>query len=69
MMEELILDIKGMHCKDCQAAVANAISAVEGVDSVDVIFEKARAVVIYDPVMTDIEKIKNALTYAGYEIL
>ncbi len=69
MMEEIILKIGGMSCQHCQAVVANAISAVEGVDSVDVLFEKSQALVIYDPLMTDVEKLKKAVIEAGYEVL
>lgn len=62
------IKIKGMSCQHCVMAVTRALSAVEGIDNVNVdlksgvaTFEETKAV---DPMVID-----AAIKMAGYEIV
>ena len=63
-------DIKvyGMTCMHCHKRVTDAISALEGVNSVEVSLEDERASVEFDAERIGLEDIKKAVTDAGYEI-
>ncbi len=62
------LSITGMMCSGCGAAVKAALESVSGVKMVDVNLEKNEAVVTYDPATATEEKMKKAVTKAGYGI-
>lgn len=63
---EVSIGVYGMTCGHCQKSVADAISSLEGVESVDVNLEAERATVNFDPEKTSIEDIKGAIQKAGY---
>lgn len=60
--------IEGMMCQNCVKHVFNALSKVEGVDSVEVDLDGKKAEVdLKDEVSDDV--LKEAVTEAGYEVL
>ena len=60
--------IEGMMCQNCVKHVFNALSKVEGVDSVEVDLDGKKAeVTLKDEVSDDV--LKEAVTEAGYEVL
>ncbi|WP_340820403.1 heavy metal translocating P-type ATPase [Methanolobus sp. WCC4] len=63
-------DIKvyGMTCMHCHKRVTDAISALEGIDSVEVSLEDEKASVEFDTGIVSIADIKKAVTDAGYEV-
>lgn len=56
------LNVAGMTCGGCAAAVKMAAKKVDGVADADVSYKKGRAVVTYDPAKTTPEKIAKAIT-------
>ncbi|WP_321418458.1 copper ion binding protein [uncultured Methanomethylovorans sp.] len=68
-MTQETINIKGMMCGHCQATVEKAIKAVKGVKNVKVDLANKNATVEYDVADTDINKIKKAVTDAGYEVV
>lgn len=56
-----------MTCMHCHKRVTEAISRVSGVSSVEVQLEDESATVEFDPAITDLETIKQAVMAAGYE--
>ena len=58
-------DVQGMTCGHCVRSVTEEISAVDGVESVDVDLEKGTAVVAGD---AEPEAVKAAVKEAGYEV-
>ncbi|MFA0822653.1 MAG: heavy-metal-associated domain-containing protein [Methanomethylovorans sp.] len=68
-MTQEVINIKGMMCGHCQATVEKAIKAVKGVKNVKVDLGNKNATVEYDSSITDINKIKKAVTDAGYEVV
>lgn len=63
---EVPIGVYGMTCGHCQKRIADAISSLEGVESVDVNLEAERATVNFDPEKVSLEDIKEAVIKAGY---
>jgi copper chaperone CopZ len=64
-MERLTLNISGMTCGHCVAAVTRALEGVAGVDVEKV--ETGSAVLTYNPDSTSLEQIEAAVADAGYD--
>ncbi|TFH04221.1 MAG: heavy metal translocating P-type ATPase, partial [Methanosarcina sp.] len=63
---EITIGVYGMTCGHCQKSVADAISSLEGVESVDVNLEAESATVIFDSEKVSLDDIKGAILKAGY---
>ncbi|MDD4249977.1 MAG: heavy metal translocating P-type ATPase, partial [Methanosarcina sp.] len=63
---ESTIEVYGMTCGHCQKSVADAISSLEGVESVDVNLEAESATVIFDPEKLSLDDIRGAILKAGY---
>ena len=61
------LAIKGMACGGCVGAVKIQLKRTEGVSTFDVSYEKAEAVVTYDPARTEPRKIAESVSKTGFE--
>ncbi len=61
------IKVEGMSCGHCVMRVKKAIEGVQGVKKVDVSLENKQAVVEFDDVKTDVEKIKAVIKDTGYE--
>jgi copper chaperone len=62
------LNVEGMSCQHCVHAVKSSVSALAGVETVDVSLEKKLVTVGFDPGMTNLEAIKHAITDEGYRV-
>ena len=65
-IQTVTLSVPGMTCAACPITVKKALSKVEGVNQVDVSFDKREAVVTFDDAKTMIQKMTDATTNAGY---
>jgi len=65
-MQKIELDVKGMSCTGCEAAVISALESVPGVDSAQASFADGRATVEAGGEVTA-EALAEALTRGGYE--
>lgn len=65
-LTEVRFEVPGMTCATCPITVKIAMSAVEGVQSVEVDFDSRSATVIFDPALTDAAAIAEASAQAGY---
>jgi copper chaperone CopZ len=59
--------IRGMSCSGCENTIQEEVSKVAGVSSVKATLADSAAVVVFDPSVTSVEAIGNAITEAGYE--
>lgn len=66
-MQKLTIELGGMSCGHCVAAVRGALEGVDGVSVEEVRVGSAR--VSYDPTATTTEEITEAIREEGYEIL
>lgn len=67
-METTVLKVNGMTCGGCVRSVKTVLESIDGVRSAEVSLDKARATVTYDPAKTDVNRMKEAVTDAGYQI-
>lgn len=65
---EAMVEIKGMTCTGCETTVRLALERIPGVVSAEVNFERAEAVVDYDPARVSPAEVAHELSRAtGYE--
>ena len=64
--DRVTLEIEGMTCGHCVAAVKKALAAVPGVGEVEVTLSPPRAVVSRDPSRTTLEMLTKATAAEGY---
>jgi copper chaperone len=63
-MEQKTIEIQGMSCEHCVAAVKGALGRLDGVQVRDVKIGEAR--VAYDPVAVSPDRITQAIAEEGY---
>ncbi len=59
--------VKGMDCADCAKSVQTALTALPGVESVNVLLASEKAVVQFDPQRVRLAAIRKAVEGAGYQ--
>jgi Cu+-exporting ATPase len=62
------LPVRGMDCTECTQHVQRALSAVPGVESVEVFLSSEKAVLRLDPGLVKIEALYQAVEAAGYSV-
>jgi copper chaperone len=67
-MESITIPIEGMTCGGCVANVERVLKAIDGVQSVNVSLDPARAVVEFAPGRVDPAHLRSAIEDAGYEV-
>ena len=65
MSETVSYTVPGMHCGHCKSAVSEEISALDGVESVDVDLDTKVVTVVGSDL--DDAKLRAAIDEAGYE--
>ena len=65
MSDTRTYDVPGIHCGHCAAAIKEEVSAVAGVQTVDVDVD-AKVVTIHGEALSD-EVLREAIEEAGYE--
>jgi copper chaperone CopZ len=66
MRDRVTYSVLGMSCGHCRQAVADGLTAVEGVESVDVDLE-SKLVVVHGRDLDD-ARLRAAIDEAGYEV-
>ena len=64
--QTVTLTVPGMTCAACPITVKQAISKVDGVNKVNVSFDKREAVVSFDDAKASVPKLTQATENAGY---
>lgn len=67
--KELILNVDGMSCGHCKAAVEKAVSALDGVSCVKVDLAAKKVVVNFNPDKVNEEAIKESISDQGYDVV
>jgi copper chaperone len=65
-METIRLNVTGMTCGHCKAAVQNALSRQPGVRAATVDLERGTAQVEYDPAAVSTDQLTAAVEEEGY---
>ncbi len=64
--QTVTLSVSGMTCAACPFTVKKALTKVDGVQKVEVSYEKLAAVVTFDDTRTTAEALTKAIENAGY---
>ena len=64
--QTVTLSVPDMTCAACPITVKKALSIVEGVNEVDVSFEKLEATVTFDDARATVQALTQATANAGY---
>jgi copper chaperone len=67
-MNEIILSVTGMTCGGCVNSVQKVLTALPGVQSVEVTLTPGQARVVYDPARVDRAALAQAVVDAGFGI-
>ncbi len=67
MMETKMFAVQGMVCDACAGHVTRALTALGGVESVNVDLAKAEATVTFDPATVGFAQMQAAVEDEGYE--
>jgi copper ion binding protein len=65
---ETVYEVKGMTCGHCVGSVTQEISALPGVENVDVVLETGKVTVKSGTALT-VDQIREAVDEAGYELV
>ncbi len=65
--DQTVIKLPSMQCGTCRAKITKALKKVDGVKSVNVDLDQKQATVSFDNSVTDISKLENAITAAGYD--
>jgi copper chaperone len=70
-MLKATIQLETLSCPSCMQKIDNAVKSLEGVDkeSVKVLFNSSKVKLNFDEQKTAIEKIENAITALGYEVI
>ncbi len=66
-MKELLINVEGMHCGGCEKRIQNAVSDIDGVESVEAHFEAGTVKVTLNKDV-DEKTIKEAIEDIGFEV-
>ena len=61
--------VEGMHCKMCSASITKALKATDGVEKVEVSFEKGVAVVQYDDQKVTEARLREVINGTGFKAI
>ena len=64
--QTVTLSVPGMNCATCPITVKKALTKVDGVQKVEVSYEKLAAVVTFDDTKTTVDALTKATENAGY---
>ena len=67
-MQTAILNINGITCMGCVTSIEKVLEEIAGVSDSDISLKKKQAKIQYDPEKTNINKLKEAIVGAGFEI-
>lgn len=63
----VLIGISGMHCHKCEVAITKTLSAIPGVNEVEVDFNSGQASVLFDRSRVAVAQLVNAVNEAGYQ--
>jgi len=68
-MEQIVMGVGGMSCQGCVKNVTGVLTALPGVEQVEVSLEAGQASISYDPQKANPSQFKEAVESAGFDVL
>ena len=66
-METVVIEIAGMSCQACVKTVNAVLTALPGVDQVEVALAAGQASIAYDPELANVAQFKDAIEAVGFD--
>ena len=63
------IKVEGMTCNGCSSSVTKALKATDGVEDVQVSYEKGEAVIKYDDRKVTVAKLQEVITNTGFKVV
>lgn len=63
------IKVEGMHCGGCSSSVTKALKATDGVEDVQVSYEKGEAIIKYDEQKVTVAKLQEVITNTGFKVV
>lgn len=67
-MKTILLQVTGMHCEGCARTIEALLSNEPGVRKVSADFRTGRVRVLFDPAVTEAERLAAAIRSVGYGV-
>ena len=67
-MNEIILNVEGMHCSGCENRIKNVVSQISGVSEVAADHKTGKVIVKGEPDI-DIDEVKNRIEDLEFKVL
>ena len=61
-----VIKIDGMHCHKCEEKIRTALSAIDGVNEVEVDFASGQASVLFDRQRAAVKQLMDTVNEVGY---
>ena len=70
-MKSATIQLETLACPSCMQKIEGALKSLDGIDkdSINVSFNSSRAILNFDEELVSIEKIEDAITKVGYEVI
>lgn len=68
-MTKTKINVSGMHCKSCEMLIDDALTELDGVNSVKSSHEEGTVSVDFDDKKINLTKIKSVIKDEGYELI
>lgn len=68
MVDHVTLNVEGMSCGHCVKSIENSVTAISGVDNVQVHLENGTVDVEFNKDVVAIEQITNTIEEQGYTV-
>ncbi len=68
-METIKLNVDGMSCEHCRAAVKKSLEQLHGIEDADVSLENKQVVIRYNPAVIHKAAFTKAIAEAGYTVV
>lgn len=65
---DVILNVKGMHCKSCDMLIEDALMDLDGVETIESSFETGIVKISFDESKVKMDAIKKVIKAEGYEV-
>jgi len=67
-VSKIEVSISGMTCTGCEQTIQKSVTKLEGVTTVRADYKAGKAIVGFNPELTDTAKIRTAITGSGYRV-
>ena len=68
-MQKAVMQLETLACPTCMKKIESALSRVEGVENVKVLFNASKAKVDFDDTKVSANELKETIEKLGYEVL